>query len=123
MNLKGVTLSEILAMVILFLASVLFIALPFAIHAAHIVSDPYPKTGAYPDFCVMKETGKSDVVSPVASDATSTWCNIDVSGIPSGTHSTNVLARSTIWGDSPAVPFAFSAGPPAGPAHLLITAP
>ena len=90
------------------------------IWAAHITSTPYPFIAPYPDFCVMKETGKSDVVSPVSTNTTSSWCNIDVSGVTAGTHNVNILARSSVWGDSVATPFQFIAGVPAQPSGLTL---
>jgi len=90
--------------------------------APFIVSDPYPSTGPQPDEFVITVSGQTDpVVVPATSTTQGAMLKWDVAGI-SGSKTITAKARNA-WGESTASgPFTFTAGTPATPSGIGLSA-
>lgn len=90
------------------------------VHAARIVSDPYPASAAQPDSCAFIEGTAAPVVSSIEIVTGGVRCSIVLPSTISGSHTYQIFAKSSVWGDSSAVNFTFIAGKPAAPSGLRI---
>lgn len=93
---------------------------PGIVHAARIVSDPYPDSVVQPDSCAFVEGTAAPVASPVEIVSGGVRCSIDLPSTISGAHTYQIFATSDVWGDSDPVNFTFIAGKPAAPSGLGI---
>lgn len=101
----------------------LFALVPMPIYAAPFVaSDPYPSSGPQPTEFVITVSGQSaPVIVPATSTAQGTILKWDVSGI-TGSKTITAKARNA-WGESAASgPFTFTAGTPAAPTGIGLSA-
>ena len=98
------------------LASMPIYAAPF------VVSDPYPTSGPQPTEFVISVSGQSaPVIVPATSTAQGVMLKWDVAGI-SGSKTITAKARNA-WGESAATPpFTFTAGTPATPSGIGLSA-
>ena len=98
------------------LASMPIYAAPF------VVSDPYPSSGQQPtEFVITVSGSATPAVIPATTTAQGTILKWDVSGI-TGSKTITVKARNA-WGESAASsPFTFTAGTPAAPSGLGLSA-
>ena len=86
------------------------------------VSDPYPSSGPQPTEFVITASGQSaPIIVPATSTAQGVMLKWDVSGI-TGSKTITAKARNA-WGESAASgPFTFTAGTPAAPSGLGLSA-
>ena len=98
------------------LASAPIYAAPF------VVSDPYPSSGPQPTEFVISVSGtQTPVVVPATATPQGAILKWDVSGV-SGSKTITVKARN-VWGESAATPpFTFTAGTPAAPTWIGLSA-
>lgn len=90
--------------------------------APFVVSDPYPSSGPQPTEFVLTVSGQSaPVIVPATSTALGTILKWDVAGI-AGSKTITAKARNA-WGESAASgPFTFTAGTPAAPSGIGLSA-
>lgn len=90
--------------------------------APFVVSDPYPSSGPQPTEFVITVSGQSaPVIVPATSTAQGTILKWDVAGI-TGSKTITAKARNA-WGESAASgPFTFTAGTPAAPSGIGLSA-
>lgn len=101
----------------------LWVLASFPIYAApFVVSDPYPPDAAQPTEFVISVSGQSTpVIVPATSTAQGAILKWDVAGI-SGSKTITAKARNA-WGESAASgPFTFTAGTPAAPSGIGLSA-
>lgn len=90
--------------------------------APFVVSDPYPSSGPQPTEFVITASGQSaPVIVPATSTAQGTILKWDVAGI-AGSKTITAKTRNA-WGESAASgPFTFTAGTPAEPSGIGLSA-
>ena len=106
-----------------FIPAFLFALASIPVHAApFVISDPYPATGPQPTEFVITVSGQSaPVIVPATSAAQGTILKWDVAGI-AGSKTITAKARNA-WGESAASgPFTFTAGTPAAPSGIGLSA-
>ena len=92
-------------------------------HAApFVVSDPYPSSGPQPtEFIITVSGSATPVIIPATTTAQGAMLKWDVAGI-SGSKTITAKARNA-WGESAASgPFTFTAGTPAAPSGIGLSA-
>lgn len=104
---------------------ILLLLMPFAstsFASPFIVSDPYPLSGAQPTEFVITIAGNADpIVIPATKTDSGAILKWDVAGI-SGANTITAKARNA-WGESAdSLPFSFTAGNPATPSGLGLSA-
>ena len=101
----------------------LFALASFPIYAApFVVSDPYPSSGPQPTEFVISVSGtQTPVIIPATATPQGAILKWDVSGV-SGSKTITAKARNP-WGESAATPpFTFTAGTPAAPTGIGLSA-
>ena len=105
------------------IAAVLFSLASAPIYVApFIVSDPYPPAGPQPTEFVIKFKGSTEqVVVPATKTDQGAILKWDIANI-AGTKTITAVARNS-WGESEdSIPFTFTAGAPATPSGLTLSA-